>query len=113
MASGDDVPFDQTVRVSMPDNVGVSIPIRTTLEAAQMLLERHDWPKSAARNHLKARQACLEVLQGLREARAAREAFEAAAKDAGIWRPHVAPPAVPTGETKLWRGRKHRLKRDR
>jgi hypothetical protein len=93
MASGDDVPFDQTVRVSMPDNVGVSIPVRTTLEAAQMLLNRDDWPKAAARNHLKARQACLDVLSGLREARTAREAFEAAARDAGILRPPVTIPA--------------------
>lgn len=108
-----DVPFDHAVRVMAEGRSGLSVPVNTAMDAAKHLLERDDWPKSAAASHLKARKACLEVLQGLRDAREAREAFQVAAKDAGFLRPSAAPLAAPTGETTVWRGRKYRLKRDR
>lgn len=108
----EDKRFDQTVRIGMHGKPNVSIPIRTALEAAEQLLQRDDWPTSAAKNHMRARKACLDVLEGLRDAREARLAFEAAAKDAGFLRPPAEPPKVATDETKMWRGRRYRLKRD-
>jgi Protein of unknown function (DUF982) len=36
------------------------------------------------RKHLAARKACMDVLQGAKQARAARQAFQAAAKEANI-----------------------------
>lgn len=109
----EDKRFDQPVRVRKADTVGdISVPIWTVAEAAQQLLERHDWPASAARNHLRARKACLDVLQGIREAREARTAFEAVAKDAGILRPPATIPAPIEGyRTTNWKGRR-KLKRD-
>jgi hypothetical protein len=73
-------PFDRMVPIRIP---GGARMIGTTAEAARELLER--WPdEGMGRKHLAARKACLTVLQGLSEARKAREAFEAAAKESNI-----------------------------
>ena len=62
----------------------------STLQAADILL--HRWPGDpGARKHLAARKACIAVLEGIKEARAARLAFEAAAKEADILAPLIAP----------------------
>lgn len=109
----EDKRFDQSVRVMAEGRIGLSIRVDTVAEAAKHLLERDDWPASAAKNHLRARKACLDVLAGIKEAREARTAFEAAAKDAGILRPPVTIPAPVEGyRTANWKGRR-KLKRDR
>ncbi|WP_097142179.1 DUF982 domain-containing protein [Rhizobium subbaraonis] len=56
--------------------------ITSTEEAARFLLER--WPVEPGPAHLKARIACLSVLEGKRQPDHAREAFVAAAEEAGI-----------------------------
>lgn len=56
--------------------------IASTVDAARFLLE--DWPEVAGPAHLKARVACLAVLDGTEETEHAREAFIAAAVEADI-----------------------------
>jgi len=51
-------------------------------EAAECLLLR--WPFGGGRKHLAARKACMVVLQEVKQSRAARPAFQAAAKEADI-----------------------------
>lgn len=74
--------FDRPVRILTGKGRTVARNVETTLEAAKYLLDPK-WP-SAGKRHLAARKACLAVLDGLKEARAARKAFEAAADEAGI-----------------------------
>ena len=73
--------FDRPVRVALGGPGKIRI-VSSTREAAECLLLR--WPSESGRKHLAARKACMDVLQGLKEARAARRAFQAAAKEADI-----------------------------
>jgi hypothetical protein len=77
----DEKPFDVPVHVMLggPGQIRV---VNTAARAAEILL--HDWPQKPGRKHLAARKACLDVLTGIRESKAARMAFEAAAKEADI-----------------------------
>jgi hypothetical protein len=56
--------------------------IASTLEAAEFLLLR--WPNEGGQAHLHARIACIAVLDGRASPEQAREAFVAAAQEAGI-----------------------------
>lgn len=102
--------FDQPVRVFVEKRGNVADTVTSTLQAADILL--HRWPGDpGARKHLAARKACIAVLEGIKEARAARLAFEAAAKDADILAPSIAPIGKSEGPT-LWNKRTRKLKRD-
>jgi hypothetical protein len=74
--------FDQAVKVHGA-RAGQVQHIGSARKAAEWLL--NEWPTeidtAAARA---ARKACLEVLEGQREAAAARKAFREAAEEAGI-----------------------------
>ena len=75
-----DKEFDSPVFVRRKD--GYLEVVTTAAKAADLLLNK--WPGSQSRKvHRAAREACLRALQGLDDARKAREALEAAAKDAG------------------------------
>jgi hypothetical protein len=64
---------------------GASIQnVSNALQAAELLLNR--WPIDG-RKALAARRACLQVLEGVRKAEVARNAFEAAAAEADILLP--------------------------
>jgi hypothetical protein len=83
MATLDDKPFDQAVRVH-GRRAGQVRNIGSAREAAEWLL--YEWPThtiDTARARA-ARKACLEVLEGQRAAAAARQAFREAAEEAGI-----------------------------
>ena len=56
--------------------------IASTADAARFLLEQ--WPVDHGPLHLDAREACLAVLDGEKPAEFARDAFVAAAEEAGI-----------------------------
>lgn len=102
--------FDQPVRVFVEKRGNIADTVTNTVQAADILL--HRWPGDpGARKHLAARKACIAVLEGLKEARAARLAFEAAAAEANILAPHLT--FIPTSEgPKLWNKRTRKLKRD-
>ncbi|MBL0935497.1 MAG: DUF982 domain-containing protein [Rhizobiaceae bacterium] len=103
--------FDQPVRVFVEKRGNIADTVTTTVQAADILL--HRWPGDpGARRHLAARKACIAVLEGIKDARAARLAFEAAAKEADILAPAIRP--IPASDSpQLWRsGRRHKLKRD-
>lgn len=79
----EDVRFDRPVRILTGPVFSVSRQVQTMAEAAGYLLE--GWPKGAAgRKHLAARRACIAGLQGKKQPKAVREAFEAAADEAHI-----------------------------
>jgi hypothetical protein len=73
--------FDRPVQI-LHGRPGASRVVRSTAEAAEYLL--YKWPAKGGGKHRAARKACLEVLEGLKEAHAARKAFEAAADEADI-----------------------------
>jgi hypothetical protein len=77
----EDREFDKPVQI-LHGRPGASRLVRSTAEAAEFLL--YKWPVPGGRKHLDARKACMAVLEGLKEARAARSAFEAAADEAEI-----------------------------
>src|SRR5690606_35413216 len=81
MLSDPDKRFDRTVPVHLrPGRIHM---VGSAREAAEKLL--FEWPGDReAAKHRAARRACLRALEGLADARKARLAFEAAAKDAGI-----------------------------
>jgi len=73
-------PFDRLVPLKLSRH---SSMIGTTAEAAEALLYR--WPEGkGGAKHLAARRACLRALKGEIQARKAREALEAAAREADI-----------------------------
>jgi len=75
-----DKKFDNPLFVRRKD--GHLAIVNSVAQAADVLL--NGWPGSQSRKaHVAAREACLRALQGLEDARKAREAVEAAAKDAG------------------------------
>lgn len=76
--------FDQPVRVALGPSGSITYTVDRVEQAADILLNR--WPVDAGRKHLAARRACLDVLQGLKDAKAARMAFAAAAREADILR---------------------------
>ena len=79
----EDIRFDRPVKILTGKAFSVSRQVETTAQAADYLLNK--WPAgTAGKKHLAARLACIAVLDGLKEARAARKAFEAAADEAGI-----------------------------
>ena len=69
--------FDAPVHVKLAS--GKERIVVSTSDAAACLL--YKWPEKRGNKHLAARKACMAVLEGLKEARAARKAFEAAAKE--------------------------------
>lgn len=78
--------FDRTVRVMVEQRGNIADNVTTTAQAADILL--HRWPGDpGAKKHLAARKACIAVLEGLKDAQAARLAFEAAAAEANILLP--------------------------
>jgi hypothetical protein len=83
MATLDDKPFDQAVRVH-GRRAGQVRNIGSAREAAEWLL--YEWPtgKIDTDRAREARKACLDVLEGQRKAAAARKAFREAAEEAGI-----------------------------
>jgi hypothetical protein len=83
VATSEDKPFDQAVcvygyRAGDVHNIG------SAREAAEWLL--YEWPteKIDTARACAARMACLEALEGQREAAVARQAFREAAEEAGI-----------------------------
>jgi hypothetical protein len=82
MATLDDKLFDQAVcvhgmRAGQVQNIG------SVREAAEWLL--YEWPSDIDTAKARAaRKACLEVLKGESEAATARQAFRAAAAEAGV-----------------------------
>jgi hypothetical protein len=82
MATPEDKPFDQAVRVH-GRRAGQVRNISSAREAAEWLL--YEWPQKIDTDRARAaRKACLEVLEGQRKAAAARQAFREAAEEAGI-----------------------------
>jgi hypothetical protein len=77
--------FSPPVRVAF-GRVGQSVFVTSAEKAAELLLDKR-WPRPDGRKQLAARKACLAVLDGLKEARHARKAFEAAAKEADVLLP--------------------------
>lgn len=57
--------------------------ITSTAEAARVLVE--DWPATTGKALARARGICLAVLEGQKKPAAARGAFLAAAKEAGVF----------------------------
>lgn len=104
--------FDRPVGVAVDPRGNVTEHVTRTERAAEILL--YEWPGDpGAKKHLAARKACIAVLEGLKEARAARLAFEAAAKEADVFRESGRRPVVLKSEgPPLWRNRKRKLKRD-
>jgi hypothetical protein len=74
--------FDVPVKILTGKYNSVVRPVRSTAEAAKYLLNQ--WPIENSHKHLAARQACFDVLQGLKAARVARKAFAEAAGEADI-----------------------------
>lgn len=73
--------FDRPVKVLL-GGPGKTRIVSSTREAAECLLYR--WPDKRGPRHHAARLACMDVLQGLKKAHAARRAFRAAADEADI-----------------------------
>ena len=81
MARFADKPFKEFVTVLAPR--GQRQNISSARQAAEWLLFR--WPKEIDTTKARAaRKACLDALEGQREAAAARKAFREAAEEAGI-----------------------------
>jgi hypothetical protein len=78
----EDQRFDEPVQVMLggPGKIRV---VTSTTEAAECLL-KYRWPRGTGKKHRSARQACLDVLAGLRQAAEARKAFVAAAIESDI-----------------------------
>jgi ElaB/YqjD/DUF883 family membrane-anchored ribosome-binding protein len=74
--------FEEPVRVALGRSRNTVYTVERVAQAADILLNR--WPTKAGTKHVAARKACLGVLEGLKEARHAREAFVEAAKEADI-----------------------------
>lgn len=74
--------FEKPVHVRLGNAGRVQI-VHTAKEAAECLIN-YRWPKATGVKHRRARKACLDVLSGLKEAAAARKAFEAAAIESDI-----------------------------
>ena len=100
--------FDKPVYIEF-GKIGQRRYVSSVREAAEVLLD-DKWPAEAGKRHLAARKACLDVLMGLKEAKAARDAFEDAAWVADIL---LDAPERPNGgrSAPKWRG-KRKLKRD-
>lgn len=102
-------PFDKPVYIAF-GKTGQHRNVTSVREAAEVLLD-DKWPAEAGKRHLAARKACLAVLEGLKEARAARKAFEDAASEANILRDPPPRPNLSATPPPTWR-RKTKLKRD-
>ena len=76
----DEKRFDRPVRILLGRS-GKVRSVTSTREAAECLLNR--WPIEGLK-HFQARLACMAVLEGIKEIRTARKAFEAAAAEADI-----------------------------
>jgi len=63
--------------------LGVYRTIASADEAARAILT--DWPVHSGHAFMKAQKACLAVLEGREAPEAAREAFLAAAEEAGVF----------------------------
>ncbi|MEO3386027.1 DUF982 domain-containing protein [Mesorhizobium sp. CAU 1741] len=97
--------FDQPVRVFLDPRGNVAINVTSATQAAELLLT--EWPTKPGAKHLAARKACLEVLEGIAEARRARLAFADAAEEAGVLAaPRPKSMASPEFRSPSWRKRK-------
>ena len=81
--------FDRPVRVEI-GGPGKIRAVTSTREAAECLVYR--WPSDGGKKHLAARRACMQVLEGVKQAIVARRAFEAAAREADILLDPPKPP---------------------
>lgn len=57
--------------------------ISSTAEAAHILMSQ--WPRANGKAYARARETCLAVLEGRKQAHAAREAFLKAAAEASVF----------------------------
>ncbi len=73
--------WDKAVEIEL-GRTGQIRRVTSTQEAAEILLTK--WPIKGGRMHLAARLACLDVLEGVQPPEYAREAFIAAADEAGF-----------------------------
>lgn len=78
----DDKRFDEPVSILIGEMGKIRV-ISSTREAAECLLQ-YRWPKGTGKKHRAARQACLDVLSGLRKASVARKALAEAARESDI-----------------------------
>lgn len=74
--------FDEPVKIITGRHASVVRRVNTAAEVAHHLL--YQWPVKGGRKHLAARQACHDVLEGLKAAHVARKAFAEAADEADI-----------------------------
>jgi hypothetical protein len=77
----EDQPFDEPVHVLLgpPGKIRV---VTSALQAADALLNQ--WPTQPTRRHRTARQAVVDALEGIKDAKAARRGEGAAADEASI-----------------------------
>lgn len=75
--------FEKPVRVALGKSGNTIYTVDRVAQAADILLNR--WPTPTGQKHMAARKACLSVLQGLKSAREAREAFVEAALGLISW----------------------------
>lgn len=106
--------FSPPVRVALGKAANVTHAVTRAERAAEILL--NEWPASPTKKQMDARRAVLHALMNMKDATAAakaREAFAAAADEAGILMP--APPtsiARAGFKTPDWNRPKRKLKRD-
>lgn len=98
--------WSEPVRVAVSG--GTAVNVSSNGEAARMLLE--EWPEEAGDKHLRARQTILRSMDRPGDPGtlyAARMAFEAAAREAGMLREERPKSIAPKGfKPPRWRGRK-------
>ncbi len=98
--------WSEPVRVAVSG--GTAVNVSSNGEAAKMLLE--EWPEEAGEKHLRARQTILRSMNRPDDPGtlyAARMAFEAAAREAGILLGERPKSIAPKGfKAPRWRGRR-------
>ncbi len=78
----ENIRFETPVTVK-GDAAGTSLLLRSAKEASAFLL--NNWPGKKSPKHRAALQACSDAISGEKPAMAARRAFVAAAREAGIF----------------------------
>ncbi|WP_375165846.1 DUF982 domain-containing protein [Chelativorans sp.] len=74
--------WSEPVAVRLGPTGGIMDAVDSTLEAVQVLI--HQWPVQGGPLHRQALAVCFDVLDGSTDVAAARQAFVAAAEEAGI-----------------------------
>ena len=74
--------FDEPVRIALGRSRNSIFKVERVAQAADILMNR--WPVATGQRHMAARKVCLAVLEGRKEASAARAAFISAAIEADI-----------------------------